>query len=222
MLPAEYLRLSTAWRLSRVRRRQRSVGRREGAALLVESNLGGTAIGTGINGHPDYSAIACEPAADRRRPRRPGRRLDRGDPGPRGLRPGIGDPEAVVVKLSKTCNDLCLTSSGASTGLFEINLPPAQAGSSASGTLRPGATSCARAGRHAELSPGDHDLGDRSEPRVTATRATVAYASRRSPMVDRSEASVTVVVTTVMCGSRPSTGDGRSPIDPRGTGSFPR
>jgi hypothetical protein len=29
----------------------------EVAALLLESNLGGTAIGTGINGHPDYPAV---------------------------------------------------------------------------------------------------------------------------------------------------------------------
>jgi aspartate ammonia-lyase len=36
----------------------------------------------------------------------------------------------VAVKLSKTCNDLRLLSSGPHTGLREINLPPRQAGSS--------------------------------------------------------------------------------------------
>ncbi len=36
----------------------------------------------------------------------------------------------VAVKLSKTCNDLRLMSSGPSTGFGEINLPAAQAGSS--------------------------------------------------------------------------------------------
>jgi len=36
----------------------------------------------------------------------------------------------VAVKLSKTCNDLRLTSSGPTAGLGEINLPPVQAGSS--------------------------------------------------------------------------------------------
>src|SRR5690606_19666751 len=36
----------------------------------------------------------------------------------------------VAVKLSKTCNDLRLLSSGPRAGLGEINLPPAQAGSS--------------------------------------------------------------------------------------------
>jgi len=34
------------------------------------------------------------------------------------------------VKLSKTCNDVRLTSSGPTAGLGEINLPPVQAGSS--------------------------------------------------------------------------------------------
>jgi aspartate ammonia-lyase len=36
----------------------------------------------------------------------------------------------VAVKLSKTCNDLRLLSSGPRAGLGEINLPPTQAGSS--------------------------------------------------------------------------------------------
>src|SRR5205823_4594083 len=36
----------------------------------------------------------------------------------------------VAVKLSKTCNDLRLLSSGPRAGLGEINLPPVQAGSS--------------------------------------------------------------------------------------------
>ena len=38
----------------------------------------------------------------------------------------------VAVKLSKTCNDLRLLSSGPRAGLGEINLPPVQAGSSRS------------------------------------------------------------------------------------------
>ena len=36
----------------------------------------------------------------------------------------------IAVKLSKTCNDLRLLSSGPRSGLGEINLPPMQAGSS--------------------------------------------------------------------------------------------
>ncbi len=37
----------------------------EAAALLLESNLGGTAIGTGINGHPRYAELACDTLATR-------------------------------------------------------------------------------------------------------------------------------------------------------------
>ncbi|MFF4116138.1 aspartate ammonia-lyase [Streptomyces sp. NPDC001714] len=103
----------------------------EAAALLLESHLGGTAIGTGINGHPRYAELACAYLAD-----------ISGE----GVRPAGDFIEAtqdcgafvqlsgvlkrVAVKLSKTCNDLRLTSSGPTAGLGEINLPPVQAGSS--------------------------------------------------------------------------------------------
>ncbi|MFD8301656.1 aspartate ammonia-lyase [Streptomyces sp. NPDC059690] len=103
----------------------------EAAALLLESHLGGTAIGTGINGHPHYAELACAYLAD-----------ITGE----GVRPAGDFIEAtqdcgafvqlsgvlkrVAVKLSKTCNDLRLTSSGPTAGLGEINLPPVQAGSS--------------------------------------------------------------------------------------------
>jgi len=32
---------------------------REAALLITEINLGATAIGTGINAHPDYAALVC-------------------------------------------------------------------------------------------------------------------------------------------------------------------
>jgi aspartate ammonia-lyase len=99
--------------------------------LVCEINMGATAIGTGINSHPDYAALVC-----------------------RHLRSVTGIPvvtatnlveatqdcgafvqlsgvlKRVAVKLSKTCNDLRLLSSGPRVGLNEINLPPMQAGSS--------------------------------------------------------------------------------------------
>jgi aspartate ammonia-lyase len=103
----------------------------EGAKLLLESNLGGTAIGTGINGHPEYSARACAhlreicgedvvPAAN----------LVEATQDCGGLVLVSGIVKRVAVKLSKICNDLRLTSSGPTTGFGEINLPPVQAGSS--------------------------------------------------------------------------------------------
>jgi aspartate ammonia-lyase len=103
----------------------------EAAELLLESNLGGTAIGTGINGHPDYPLAACEhlraitgenvvPARDPIEATQ--------DCGAFVQVSGV--LKRVAVKLSKVCNDLRLTSSGPSVGLGEINLPPVQAGSS--------------------------------------------------------------------------------------------
>jgi aspartate ammonia-lyase len=104
---------------------------KEAVLLICEINMGATAIGTGINSHPDYAAMVC-----------------------RHLREVTGIPvvtatnlveatqdcgafvqlsgvlKRVAVKLSKTCNDLRLLSSGPRVGLGEINLPPMQAGSS--------------------------------------------------------------------------------------------
>ncbi|MBN9757943.1 Aspartate ammonia-lyase [Pseudonocardia sp. Ae706_Ps2] len=104
---------------------------REAAELLLESNLGGTAIGTGINGHPDYARLACAHLRDIT-----GKEVvPAGDPIEATQDCGAfvqvsGVLKRVAVKLSKVCNDLRLTSSGPSVGLSEINLPPAQAGSS--------------------------------------------------------------------------------------------
>ncbi|MGB7540836.1 MAG: aspartate ammonia-lyase [Burkholderiales bacterium] len=104
---------------------------KEAAQLITEINLGATAIGTGINAHPDYAALVC-------------RRLS----GITGIglvtAPDLieatqdagafvqlsGVLKRIAVKLSKTCNDLRLLSSGPRAGLGEINLPPVQAGSS--------------------------------------------------------------------------------------------
>jgi len=104
---------------------------REAALLIREINLGATAIGTGINAHPDYAARVC-------------RRLAEITDIPLVTAPNLveatqdcgafvqvsGVLKRVAVKLSKTCNDLRLLSSGPRAGLGEINLPPMQAGSS--------------------------------------------------------------------------------------------
>ena len=104
---------------------------REAAMLIREINLGATAIGTGINAHPEYANLVC-------------RRLSEITGIPLITAPNLieatqdcgafvqvsGVLKRVAVKLSKTCNDLRLLSSGPRAGLNEINLPPMQAGSS--------------------------------------------------------------------------------------------
>ncbi|TCJ97741.1 aspartate ammonia-lyase [Nocardia alba] len=103
----------------------------EGTLLLLECNIGGTAIGTGINGHPDYAELAC-----RHLRKITGELVTLAD-NPIAATQDCGDfvqvsgiLKRVAVKLSKICNDLRLISSGPQAGLREINLPTAQAGSS--------------------------------------------------------------------------------------------
>ncbi|MFI5610925.1 aspartate ammonia-lyase [Amycolatopsis sp. NPDC051903] len=103
----------------------------EALTLLTEINLGGTAIGTGLNAHPDYARLACAHLA-----RLTGLPLvTAGDLVEATADAGVfvqlsGVLKRVAVKLSKTCNDLRLLSSGPQAGLNEIRLPKVQAGSS--------------------------------------------------------------------------------------------
>src|SRR5205085_1348862 len=83
----------------------------EGAALLLECNLGGTAIGTGINGHPEYAALACNYLREiTGEPVRSARNLIEATQDCGAFVQISGILKRVAVKLSKTCNDLRLTS----------------------------------------------------------------------------------------------------------------
>jgi aspartate ammonia-lyase len=104
---------------------------REALVHLDEVNLGATAIGTGINTHPDY------PAEARKHLQRitglplvtAGNLVEATqDCGAFVLFSGV--LKRFAVKLSKICNDLRLLSSGPRAGFAEINLPARQAGSS--------------------------------------------------------------------------------------------
>jgi len=103
----------------------------EARQLLREMNLGATAIGTGINAPDGYADLV---------------RLHLNRIGQLSFVTAVNLVEATqdagvfvqlsgvlkrfAVKLSKTCNDLRLLSSGPRAGLGEINLPPMQPGSS--------------------------------------------------------------------------------------------
>ncbi len=103
----------------------------EACELLREVNLGGTAIGTGLNAPSGYAELVCAHLAELT-----------------GI-PLVTSPDLVeatsdmgafvqlssvlkriAIKLSKICNDLRLLSSGPDAGFGEINLPRVQAGSS--------------------------------------------------------------------------------------------
>ncbi len=103
----------------------------EAAKLIQEINLGATAIGTGINAHPEYAARVCRHLAAITgialvtAPNLVEATQDAG-----AFVQLSGVLKRVAVKLSKICNDLRLLSSGPTAGLGEINLPAMQAGSS--------------------------------------------------------------------------------------------
>jgi aspartate ammonia-lyase len=104
---------------------------KEAVLLIHEINLGATAIGTGITAHPEYAPLACRKLSDitgialLTAPNLVEATQDAG-----AFVQLSGVLKRVAVKLSKTCNDLRLLSSGPRAGLNEINLPAVQAGSS--------------------------------------------------------------------------------------------
>ncbi|HMA35540.1 MAG TPA: aspartate ammonia-lyase [Chloroflexia bacterium] len=103
----------------------------EAAQLIREINLGATAIGTGINAHPEYAARVCRHlAALTGIPLVTAPNLVEATQDAGAFVQLSGVLKRVAVKLSKICNDLRLLSSGPRAGLGEINLPAMQAGSS--------------------------------------------------------------------------------------------
>ena len=104
---------------------------REAALLIREINLGATAIGTGINAHPEYAALARKHLSEVTGiPYITAGNLVEATQDAGAFVQVSGVLKRVAVKLSKICNDLRLLSSGPRTGFGEINLPAAQAGSS--------------------------------------------------------------------------------------------
>jgi len=104
---------------------------KEAVLLIREINLGATAIGTGINAHPDYARLVCQHLADITGiPLLTAPNLVEATQDCGAFVQLSGVLKRVAVKLSKVCNDLRLLASGPRAGLGEINLPPMQAGSS--------------------------------------------------------------------------------------------
>ena len=99
--------------------------------LIREINLGATAIGTGINSHPDYARVAEQKLQEvTERPFITASDLVEATQDTGAYVQISGVLKRVAVKMSKICNDLRLLSSGPRTGLNEINLPAMQPGSS--------------------------------------------------------------------------------------------
>ena len=101
------------------------------AKLFSEVNLGGTAIGTGINTDPKYAQVVMQKLAQvtqvdvKTAPNLVEATSDMGD-----FLLFSGMLRRLAVKLSKIANDLRLLSSGPRGGFNDINLPAMQPGSS--------------------------------------------------------------------------------------------
>lgn len=104
---------------------------REARALIQEINLGATAIGTGINAPDGYAELACSLLAQISGiPVVKSKNLVEATQDTGAFVQLSGVLKRVASKLSKTCNDLRLLSSGPQAGFGDIRLPPRQAGSS--------------------------------------------------------------------------------------------
>ncbi|MFF9915191.1 aspartate ammonia-lyase [Streptomyces sp. NPDC013457] len=103
----------------------------EAVELIHEINLGATAIGTGLNAPPAYAETARRHLAEiTGMPLVTSANLVEATQDCGAFVQLSGVLKRLAVKLSKTCNDLRLLSSGPRAGLNEINLPAVQAGSS--------------------------------------------------------------------------------------------
>jgi aspartate ammonia-lyase len=136
--------------------------------FLCDANMGGTAIGTGLNAPKGYAARCA-------------RHLARITGKPIALAPDLieatQDTQAFVlyhaamrslcIKLSKVCNDLRLLSSGPRAGLGEINLPAMQPGSS----IMPG-----------KVNPVIPEMVNQVCYQIIGTDVTVAMASEASEL----------------------------------------
>lgn len=98
---------------------------------LAELPLGGTAVGTGINTPPGFSAaVIAEVAAATGLPLTEARNHFEAQGARDALVETSGMLRTVAVSLTKISNDLRWMASGPRTGLAEINLPDLQPGSS--------------------------------------------------------------------------------------------
>jgi aspartate ammonia-lyase len=104
---------------------------REARALIEEINLGATAIGTGINAPAGYANMACQFLAEESKiPVKKAKNLIEATQDTGAFVQLSGVLKRIASKLSKTCNDLRLLSSGPQAGFGDIRLPARQAGSS--------------------------------------------------------------------------------------------
>ncbi|MBN1245118.1 aspartate ammonia-lyase, partial [Candidatus Bathyarchaeota archaeon] len=104
---------------------------RERQKNLYALALGGTAAGTGANAHPEYKRIAiAELGKMTGFPLKPAENAFEALQSYRPVQTVSSALKELALELIRVANDLRLLSSGPTTGLAEIELPPVQPGSS--------------------------------------------------------------------------------------------
>ncbi|MEP7360921.1 MAG: aspartate ammonia-lyase [Chloroflexota bacterium] len=103
----------------------------DAADMLLEQNIGATAVGTGLNAEPEYITLVLKNLAEQT-----GFQLRTAEhlvQATQSMAPMLALSAALrglAVDLAKICEDLLLMSSGPRTGFAEIKLPARQPGSS--------------------------------------------------------------------------------------------
>jgi len=132
------------------------------AQALHELNLGGTAVGTGMNTHPRYRVVAIRALRQwTGLPVRPARDLMERTQSLGDFARLSGSLRVYALELIRIANDLRLMNSGPNTGFGEIDLPAIQPGSS----IMPG-----------KVNPVMAEMIDMVGFQVLGHDATIAYA----------------------------------------------
>lgn len=101
------------------------------ANLCLEINMGATAVGTGLNAIPGYDALCAKNLTCLTKFNfAPAKNLVEATSNTGSFVAYSSALKKLATKLSKICNDLRILASGPRCGVYEINLPPMQAGSS--------------------------------------------------------------------------------------------
>jgi aspartate ammonia-lyase len=104
---------------------------RQSADELHHLNMGATAIGTGINSPPGYADLVTKRLAEATGlPLKKAMNLVEATQDSGAFAQMAATMKRAAVQISKICNDLRWMSSGPRCGLYEIQLPPMQPGSS--------------------------------------------------------------------------------------------
>ena len=104
---------------------------RAGLAPLYELAIGGTAVGTGLNTHPQFAGRVCELiAAQTGLPFKEARNKFAALAGHEALLFAHGALKTLAAALAKIANDVRLAASGPRSGLGELTIPEKEPGSS--------------------------------------------------------------------------------------------